>query len=357
MLESINKLPRWLSWGLGITLIIANGWLLLPVFRSLQPLFTVVVAAALLAFLLEYPVLFLISRGLKRSYAVASVFGLALVILLTLGITLLPLLLAQLDQLANRLPSWIESGTEQLQALQVWAGDRHLPVNVSAIISQLEDRLAKELQVLPTQILDFAIEAFDSTLEVLLVIVLTFYLLLDGERLWTGIFQWFPDNLGSQIQTSLQQSFRNYYLGQATIAALMGVTVTIAFLLLRVPFGLLFGIGIGALVLIPLGDIFGIISVSLLMTLKSVWLGVEVLVVATLIDQAIDQAIAPRIMGKLVGLNPVWIIISLLLGAKAGGVLGVIIAVPLAGALKNLTDNLRNTNEAKLNKITERLSG
>ena len=135
-----------------------------------------------------------------------------------------------------------------------------------------------------------------------------------------------------------------YYLGQATIAALMGVTVTIVFLVLRVPFGLLFGIGIGALVLIPLGDIFGIISVSLLMTLKSVWLGVEVLVVATLIDQAIDQAIAPRIMGKLVGFPPIWIIISLLLGAKAGGVLGVIIADPLAGAIKNFAASLQEAN-------------
>ena len=339
------KLARWLSWGLGITVVAINGWLWLPVVRYLQPLFTLIVAAALLAFLLEYPVLFLISRGLKRSYAVGSVFGGALVIVVTLGITLLPLLLDQLDQLAHRLPSWIESGIGQLQALQVWAGDRHLPVDVSAIIAQLKDRLANELQILPTQILNFAIEAFDSTLEVLLVIILTFYLLLDGERLWAGIFQWFPANLGRQIQTSLQQSFRNYYLGQATIAALMGVSVTIAFLLLRVPFGLLFGIGIGALVLIPLGDIFGIISVSLLMTLKSIWLGVEVLVVATFIDQAIDQAIAPRIMGKLIGLNPIWIIITLLLGAKVGGVLGVIIAVPLAGAVKNLADSLKETND------------
>jgi predicted PurR-regulated permease PerM len=122
----------------------------------------------------------------------------------------------------------------------------------------------------------------------------------------------------------------------------MGVTVTVAFLLLHVPFGLLFGIGIGVLVLIPLGDILGIISVSLLTALENVWLGLEVLVVAVLIDLAIDNLVAPRLMGKLISLNPVWIIVSLLLGAKVGGILGVIIAVPLAGAVKNLVDSLRH---------------
>lgn len=189
--------------------------------------------------------------------------------------------------------------------------------------------------------------AIDSSLELLITVVLTFYLLVHGESFWSGIWQWLPNNWGDRIQSSLKQSFQNYFIGQAAIALLMSLAITTAFLLLRVPFGLLFGLGIGVLVLIPLGDIFGIVSVSLLTGLKSVWLGAEVLVVATIIDQGLDQAIAPRIFGDLVGLNPVWIIISLLLGAKLGGVLGLILAVPLAGAIKRFANNLRTeTSEA-----------
>jgi predicted PurR-regulated permease PerM len=143
-----------------------------------------------------------------------------------------------------------------------------------------------------------------------------------------------PKPIGFRIQLALRQSFRNYFLGQLIIAGLMGLTITLAFILLNVPFGLLFGLGIGILVLIPFGDILGIVGVSLLVALNNVWLGGEVLIVATIIDQAIDQAIAPRIFGGFVGLNPVWIIISLLIGVKLGGVLGLIIAVPVAGAIK-----------------------
>ena len=334
-----NKLPRWLYWGLLITFIVVNGYYLFPVFRYLQPTLILIVTAALLAFLLNYPVKLLVTWKFKRGYAIALVFLLALIILSTITLTLLPLLLQQLYDFPRRLPSWIDSSKVQLQALEVWAIDKNLPFDVSAFIIQLEERFATEVRALPAYVINFAIGAFDSSLELLITVVLTFYLLIHGDRFWSGIWQWLPDNWGDRVESSLKQSFENYFIGQATIALLMSISITTAFLLLKVPFGLLFGIAIGALVLIPLGDIIGIVGVSLLTGLKSIGLGVEVLIVALIIDQAIDNTLAPRIFGNLVGLNPVWIIISLLLGAKLGGVLGLILAVPLAGAIKRIADS------------------
>jgi hypothetical protein len=65
---------------------------------------------------------------------------------------------------------------------------------------------------------------------------------------------------------------------------------------------------------------------------------VEVLGVAVALQQVKDNLIAPRIMGNLTGLSPVIIFISLLLGAKVGGLLGVILAIPLTGVVKSLTE-------------------
>lgn len=342
-----NKYLPLLYWGTLLTFIVVNGYLLLPIFRYLRPTLTLIVTAALLAFLLNYPVRLLRSWKFKRSYAVGVVFFLALIILGTITLTLLPLLLQQLNKFTSHLPSLIDSGSQQLQSFEAWATEKKLPFDVSTLLTQLEERFATEIKALPTQIIDFLVKAFDSSLELLITVVLTFYLLVHGESFWSGIWQWLPNNWGDRIQSSLKQSFQNYFIGQAAIALLMSLAITMAFLLLRVPFGLLFGLGIGVLVLIPFGDIVGIVSVSLLTGLKSVWLGVEVLIVATIIDQGLDQAIAPRIFGDLVGLNPVWIIISLLLGAKLGGVLGLILAVPLAGAIKRFANSLRTeTSEA-----------
>jgi predicted PurR-regulated permease PerM len=329
-----EKNPPWLFRGWLITFIVVNGYFLFPIFCYLQSTVVLVITAALLAFLLNYPVSLLMSWKFKRGYAVAVVFLIALVILVSIVLTLLPILLNQLNELTHRLPSWIDSGSQQLQTFETWAIDNNLPFDVSALEIQLEERFATEVKALPTYAVDLIVEAFGSSLELLVTLILTLYLLLNGQSFWGGIWQWLPKDWSDLIKFSLNKSFQNYFIGQSIIATIMSLTITTAFLILKVPFGLLFGIAIGALVLVPFGDIVGIIGVSLLMALKSFWLGGEVLVVATIIDQAVDNAIAPRIFGGLVGLNPVWIIISLLLGAKLGGVLGVIIAVPLAATVK-----------------------
>ena len=118
--------------------------------------------------------------------------------------------------------------------------------------------------------------------------------------------------------------------------------MTLAFLVLRVPFGLLFGLVVGVLSLIPFGAGLSISLVSILVAFNNFWLGVKVLIVSVAIEQSIESGVAPRLLGGFTGLNPVWVLISLLLGAKLGGVLGVLIAVPLASFIKSTADSLRS---------------
>jgi predicted PurR-regulated permease PerM len=77
----------------------------------------IIVVASLLAFLLNYPVNWCVEHNLKREPASIIIFLLALSVLLGLGITLFPLAYAQVQQLAVRLPEWIESGRQQLIVL------------------------------------------------------------------------------------------------------------------------------------------------------------------------------------------------------------------------------------------------
>jgi predicted PurR-regulated permease PerM len=61
------------------------------------------------------------------------------------------------------------------------------------------------------------------------------------------------------------------------------------------------------------------------------------------IDQVVDNAVTPKILGNLIGLNPIWILLSLLIGSQLAGVLGLILAVPLAGSLKRIFEELMQT--------------
>jgi predicted PurR-regulated permease PerM len=341
-MQTANKLPRWLSFGLAFPIAILNGWLLVQVINYFQPLVSIFVAAALLAFVLDYPIQFLQRRGVKRNLAIVGVLLMAVLILAGLGVTLVPLIIQQLNELANILPSWIDSGTQQLQTFQDWVlNQQELPINLSGLITQALDKISSQLQSFTGKILGFAVDTINIVFNVLLAVVLTIYLVLNGEPLWDGVFIWLPSHIRFQARQLLREDFHNYFIGQATLSAVLAVAMTLAFLALQVPLALLFGLGIGFFALFPFGTGIGIAIVCLLVALQNFWLGVEVLAAAVSIDQINSNFVAPRILGNLTGLNPVWVVISLLIGAKLGGILGLLVAIPLASYIKDIADSWR----------------
>ncbi|MEB3343148.1 AI-2E family transporter [Okeania sp.] len=337
----LNLLNKRLLWYLALPIIVINGWALVQIFQYFGRIITITVSAILLSFLLDYPVLFLQKNGVKRHRAVILVFLVALVIILVLGIILIPLLLEQLTGFIEKFPSWIESGNQQLESFDQWASKRKLPINLTGLTDQFTERLYSKLQDITGEIISFVVNTVGRIFDILITIVITFYLMLHGDRLWSGIFNWLPNHLENHIRKSFRQNFENYFIGQATLACLMGVSMTISLFLLGTPFGLLFGIGIGLMTLIPFGTALGVTLVSLLITLENFWLGTKVLIVTVLIEQAIENFVAPRILGGFTGLNPVWILLSLLVGAQVWGVLGLLIAVPIAGFVKDTVNYLR----------------
>lgn len=349
MLESFNKLPRWLVWEIAIPLTALNGWLLYKGLQTFRGPVTLLVTATLLSFLLNYPVEALEKRGLGRGISVLAIFLLALGAFGFAGAALVPVLTTQLQDLASTLPLWLESGGEQFQSLDAWLDARRIPLDVSALVARLIDLLPEELGQLPDRLLEFVLGAADSVIDAIVIAVLTIYLLLHGHEFWHGLLRWLPGEFGHHVRDALRQQFKNYFVGQAVIASLMALSLTALFFLLKVPYWLLLGLGIGGMVLIPFGDTVSILATSLLLSFQSPWLGAEVLLVSLVVDQLIDNGVAPRILGNLVGVNPVWVILSLLIGAQVGGLLGLIIAVPLAGSIKRLLEDYPLPEDLELN--------
>jgi predicted PurR-regulated permease PerM len=346
-------LPQWARWGLIFPLVVLNGWLLVTVSAYFHPLFSVFAAAILLSFVLDYPVALLRKLKIERPYAVGLVFLLVVMVVVTLGATLAPVLFQQLTELANRLPSWIESGNRQLIGFREWAKYQPFPDSVTELLTnasnqlttQLSGELSSRLQALTGQVLGIALSTVDSLLNIIITIVLSVYLLLYGEDLWDGLFRWFPERAGSRVRRSLYKNFHNYFVGQVVVAGVAGVALTLAFLVMKVPLGLLFGITIGLMTLVPFGGILSISVVSFLVGLQNFGLGLEVLGVSLLINQINDNFVVPRVLGGLTGLNPVWVFVSLLCGVKLGGVLGLLLAVPLSSFVKTMASDFRELDD------------
>lgn len=344
MLDSLNKLPRFFTLGLAFPVIFLNGWLLLLLANALQPLVSSLIAATLVAFLLDYPIRFLQQRGVTRGISVAIVLLLFVLIVTVIVIFLGPVILRQANELITRLPEWLKSGQMQLRSLEAWAEEQQIPVDFSANLNQLIERLTSVMRSLTSQLITILFSAIGSIVNIFLTVALTIFLVLRGDRLWAGILSWLPVKLSNLIRQSLPQNFERFIAGQVTLASIVALSQVAAMLFLRVPLAQLFGFGIGVASLIPLGGITTISIVSLLLALQNFWLGVKVFLIAILINQICENILGPRIVGELTGLNPVWMLVSLDIGVKLGGALGLLVAVPIASFIKATFDTIRTSD-------------
>ncbi|BAZ83960.1 AI-2E family transporter [Dolichospermum compactum] len=339
--QTLTPIARFLAIALLAPLLVLNGWAIAAIFNYFHSLIVILVGASVLAFLLSYPVSWMENHGAKREQVAILVFLLALSILLALGVTLFPLALTQAQQLVARLPDLIDSGRSQLMILNEKAEGAGLPINLDALAAQINDRVKGQLQAIAGQVLNLAVITVTSLLDFLLTMVLTFYLLQHGGELWQSLVEWLPAKFRAPFSKTVRLSFQNFFITQLILSTCMASALIPTFLWLKVPFGLLFGLTIGVMALIPFGGSVGIALTTSLVSLQDVSMGVRVLIAAIIVQQILENLIAPRILGSFTGLNPVWILISVLTGARIGGLLGVIVAVPCAVVIKSIINAIR----------------
>ncbi|WP_240966638.1 AI-2E family transporter [Nodosilinea sp. P-1105] len=337
----MSKLPKWAIVGLAFPLVCLNSWLLYKLGMLLQPITSIVITASLVAFLLDYPIGLLEKQGAKRGVAIAAVLLTTITLTTVLVIFLGPLVWQQLNDFAERLPRWIDLAKTQLLRLEERAMFQNLPVDLDQLTVEAANQLSSALQTGTSQVINVTLSTLDKTLNLLITAILAILLVINGEPLWRGLLSWFSEPWQNHIRSALRPSFRGYFSGQATLALILATAQSIAFVLLKVPFGLLFGLGIGLASIIPFGGTVAILGVSTLLTFQSLGLGLKVLLVAAVLGQINDNFIAPRLIGGITGLNPAVVVIALLVGAKFAGFLGLLLAVPTASFVKKIADIVR----------------
>ncbi|MBE9203038.1 AI-2E family transporter [Synechocystis salina LEGE 06099] len=355
MLEELKQSPPWLRLSLLFPLFFLNGWLFYKAMGFLQPLSSLLVAAALLAFLLDIPVRILVEKGFKRPWAVASVLLIALIVISLFLLIVIPLAINQLGQLLDNLPGWFRSGNAQLLVLQAWVNEHYanLQVDLQPLISQVIEKLSRILNSFGNQLLGLVGVTISTGINGLILLVLTIFLVLGGEKIWDGIFSWFPHPWQRDLQNLIRETFEGYFATQAILAGILTAAQMVVFTILQAPYAILFAITIGLSTLIPFASGLSIITISLLLMLENFWLGIKILLAAVIVGQINDNVVSPRLMGNRTGLNPAWIIVSLFVGSKLGGILGLLVAVPMASVIKASSDRLRGLSEKSVEKSTE----
>ncbi len=350
-------LQRLLVWGLTGPIVALNVWLLTQLFRFFEGLVTVLVMAAILAFLLNYPVRLFQRATLSRVQAVTLVLFVTVAVFVIAIVTLVPMIVDQTNQLSKNIPHWLKTSADSLQTLDLWAKQRNLPLDLQGFSGRINNQIERQLELVAKEALGLALGTVNGLITTILVFVLALYMLLYGNQLWNGLINLLPPQYGIPFRESLWLNFHNFFISQILLAAFMGLALIPVFLVLQVPFALLFALLIGIAELIPLvGAALGIGVVTILLMLQNFWMGFWVAIAATILQQVRDNVLGPKMLGDFTGLNPIWIFIALLMGLQMAGFLGVIIAVPIAGTIKGTLEAVRSERLAlKLKKAEEEI--
>lgn len=332
-----GRLPRrllFLALALGLGWL---GWIARPVFA---PFLLAVVTAYLLAPLVE----FVTRRGMPRSLAILLIYALLGAAVVGLGLYLIPLMVQESVGLIRRLPTW----TRDLQGFwSLWLTRLHeapLPPSLRQSLNQTARHLESHLFSLLKSVLKALFGLVPGVLSILVAPILAFFILKDLDRIrrhfWALIpVEWRPAvfKLGLDVDRSLSGFIR----GQLMVALFVGMMATLWTALLRVPFAPLIGALAAVTDVVPyIGPIVGAIPAVILAFVTSPWKALYVILGFVVIHQLEGSVVGPKVMGESVGLNPLVVIFSLLVGGEVAGLAGLLLAVPAAAVVKVMVVHL-----------------
>ena len=287
---------------------------------------------------------------LSRGIAIAIVYLLAIVLLVVAFLLIIPPLFSQSTELIGKLPVFV---TEAINSVESWNKEysNSLPEplqyeigGILAAIGWVIDHLGvivlSYLQSFIGRAAAAAIHAFSLVIGLIVVPIFVFYLLKDREKVRDSLIDVFPSD--SQIHVVhvlriLHRVVGAYVRAQVTLAAVVGVFISVGLFLIGVDYAILLGVVAGMFEFIPiigawLGFIPALVVVLSTSPDKFIWIlllyaGVQLMQGAFLV---------PRIQSFAIKIHPLLILVSILIGSEVGGLWGVILGPPIAASVKEL---------------------
>lgn len=297
---------------------------------------------------------------LKRIWNILIVY-IVLLLLITLIITIIaPKVVIGLRNLFSEIPKFIDTTEEYFNTHTFSFGilDRfgvtdYLYENLANIIDQITATLNPILNRTIVQLIDITSAITSSLANFLMGLVISIYMLFDKElfkkqskALMYSIFS--PERAENIISIGRESNevFSSYLIGKIIDSAIIGVLCFIGLSMLRTPYALVLSTIIGATNMIPyFGPFIGMIPATLITLFYSPIKALWVLIFVFLLQQFDGLYLGPKILGMQVGLRPFWIITAVLFGGGLAGVMGMLLAVPIAAVIKTM---LQKYIDAKL---------
>ena len=312
------------------TLFAAGLWFFLQVRQIVLWL----VIAAVLAMALEPAVGWLTRHRLKRGLAAVLVIVAAILIMAGIVAVLAVPLVNQARQLADNLPGYIHDLTKQGSPFAGLEQRFHIVERVKAaapnLLSVVVGAGTPALQALKTT---FALIA-----AVVSIFTMTVLLLIEGPRTWDWVLSLMAAGrrpIARDLGSHLLASVGGYVRGNLFISLIAGVAGYIAMAIVGVPYALPLAVAVAVLDLVPLvGATLGAIICVIVAAAGGGWLPALVLAVYFIVYQQVENnLIQTTVYSRTVALSPLAVLVATLCGAAVAGMVGVLLAIPVAATV------------------------
>lgn len=332
---------------LRVLILVIASFLFLAAVRQASHALTLIFVALFLALALNAPVHWISTKlpGKKRgnrTVATAVSFVLVVVLLSAFLASIVPPLVKQTGSFIDAIPGWIND----LHNSDTTLGRFVTRYNLENQVDNLSEQASSWASGVTGGAVDTVGRIGSSLVSLLTVLVLTFMMLIEGPR-WIRLGRRLtPDDKEAHVETLVRSMYRvikGYVNGQVLLAAIAAILLLPVLLIMKVsyPFALVFVVFICGL--IPMiGHTIGAVLVSLVALFTSPVAALIVFGFYVLYQQIENYAVQPKIQANSTDMSPLLVFSSVVIGVSFSGILGGLVAIPLAGCLRILVlDYLR----------------
>jgi predicted PurR-regulated permease PerM len=317
------------------------AWALWTVLGQFVNAIVILVLAMAVAFLLSPLVNFLVKYNVPPVLATLIVYIFVLGAIGVLGYQLIFILIQQAVTFSNTITNFASALPEKFRSfINFLHAEGGIPYeNINAIINEIQNQATEFAKTLAGGALGFFFILTDVFINIMLVLVLSFYLTIDGKRIRDSLVSLAPKRWLSNLllfEDALEHVVGNYIRGQLTLALIVGVATSVACIMTGLQdYALICGVLAFLFETIPMvGPALASITPLLLSLLLPDPFPRTFIVVACFVGLQVIESnvLGPRIVGHAVGLHPVAAILALLIGARLFGVFGALLATPVVAA-------------------------
>lgn len=335
------KKYKWLIVKLIISIIIAISIVMIYAFvEPIRAVTNLLIISIVIAYTLK-PLRNYFCEKLHISYKKSSLLIILLLLLSFVGLIycIVPTMLNE----SGNFGVMLDSIEEYILSLAARFKLDRLPI-FETIYIQIGEKINMILSNTSTHLVDNLIDMGENLVTLAIVPITTYYFLADSKLIYNKLLLVLPTDkrvIVKNINKNIDKILSRYILSQLLLCLIIGVLSFILLLILRVKFPLVLSIINAVANIIPyFGPIIGGVPIIFIALTGSVTKGIIAAIGVILIQQVEGNFLAPKITGDSTNMHPIIIIILLVLGDKIGGVIGMVLIVPIAVIIKVIYDDI-----------------